>query len=321
MRLQIDRHGQICPCYTKASLFISHSLYTNTHYTLSIGQTPHTNGNTSSMNGNTPNTSGNISKGLLNSLREACVINPRDNKRFIPHRKLKAICNHQAVVEALASAFPEKDGSFHKKYASKVCLEQTPASTVSLQKGPHATIASDCEFDESTIQNESTVYQQATTKNGTVVQPKNSHPCHKIFAILVLIDQVRLIESFLDHPLCDNDLPLSSTQDFKALWSPKVNPMGHVKLPDGYDHYDIIKRFTDEQWSVLAPCFDAHITENMRCKVYEFHENEILPIEEVSKTIYLGGFGMVEKVKIHREHNGFVSLLSLTRTHFQPQFC
>ncbi|QYT03052.1 Cyclin C-dependent kinase CDK8 [Trichoderma simmonsii] len=282
------------------------------HYAISTSHIPRTNNNTSSMNGSTPNmagntsnTSGNISNKLLLRLREACVTNPRDNKQFIPRRKLEEICNHQAVVETLASAFPEKDDTFHKARALAICLEQDSTPSVDVLEVPHAAIAALAEPGKSTTQSESTTNQKVATKSDTVVQPKNSQPCYKIFAVLVLIGQVRLIESFLSHPLCDNDLPLSSTQDFKAMWSSKRDHENYVKLPDDTDHYRVIKNFTDEQWSVLAPCFDTHTTENMRCRVYEFHENAILPIQEVSKKKYNGGFALVEKIKIHREHNGF----------------
>ncbi|OPB41106.1 Cyclin C-dependent kinase CDK8 [Trichoderma guizhouense] len=277
------------------------------------GNTPNTSGNTLSTSGSTPNTTGNTSitsisipnRPLLACLREACVINPRDNKSFIPHLQLKKICNHQAVLEALALAFPERKDSFHRKCASKVCPEQTPASTDDLQKGPHATVTSNYESGESTVPKESTVNQQAATKNDTGVPPNNSQPCYKIFAILVLIGQVKLIETFLDHPLSDNDLPLSSNRYFDALWSPKRNPASLVQLPHGHEHSHWIEMFINRQWSVLAPYFDADNTGNKRFKVYDFHENEILPIEEVSRKKYRGGFGLVEKIKIHSEHNGF----------------
>ncbi|KAF3062931.1 hypothetical protein CFAM422_010370 [Trichoderma lentiforme] len=131
-----------------------------------------------------------------------------------------------------------------------------------------------------------------------------SQSCRKIFAILVLIHEPRLIESFLDHPLCDNDLPLSFDPRFyNALWAPKLKPIRHVKFPDDIDHYWVIKNFTNEQWSVLAPSFEADTT-GKGCKVYEFHENDILPIEADPRYTYGSGSGLVEKVKIHSEHNG-----------------
>ncbi|KAL5083963.1 hypothetical protein Trisim1_000699 [Trichoderma cf. simile WF8] len=128
-----------------------------------------------------------------------------------------------------------------------------------------------------------------------------SQSCRKIFAILVLIHQPRLIESFLDHPLCDNDLPLSSDRPFSnALWAPTLKPMRHVKLPEGLDRPWIIQKFFEEQWSVLAPSFEADTT-GKGCKVYEFHENDILPIESDPKYEYGSGSGLIEKVKIHRQ--------------------
>lgn len=134
-----------------------------------------------------------------------------------------------------------------------------------------------------------------------------SQPCRKIFAILVLLNKVGLIKSFLEHPLCDNDLPLSSTPEFTWLSSRRKEHRNHLYFPDEDDGYAIAENFIEKQWSVLVPTFNAPTSGRMRCNVYEFDEKTILPIERISKKKYPGGFGLVEKVKIHREHNGFVS--------------
>ncbi|EHK19916.1 uncharacterized protein TRIVIDRAFT_47121 [Trichoderma virens Gv29-8] len=236
---------------------------TNGNIPNTSGNIPNTNGNTSNTNGNIPNTNGNTSNSLIKLLRDACVINPRDKKSFIPHRQLEKICNKQAVTHALATAFPEKDASFHEDCALEICHGKAPASS-----------------------------------NGT-------RSCLKIFAILVLLKEVRLIKSFLDHPLCDNDLPLFSTDRFTELWSPREDPISPVKLPDEADHYAIIKGFIDQQWSVLAPRFSLPTDKTKRCEVYELHENHILPIEWISDRKFSGGFGLVEKVRIHSEHHNF----------------
>ncbi|KAF3062930.1 hypothetical protein CFAM422_010371 [Trichoderma lentiforme] len=258
------------------------------------------------MSGNIANTSDNVSNSLLGCLKKGCVINPYDNNRlFIPHRKLKEICNYQAVVEALTLEFPEKDASFHKELASAICHGRDCIPPSDITKASHTAIDALNESGKPTIPNGSTLTQQATTKDGTVVSPKTSQSCYRIFAILVLIGHVRLIETFLDHPLSDKDLPLSSTPHFEALWSPKINPVSHVQAPREYENGNWIEMFIYQQWSVLAPYFEPNTTGDPQCKVYEFHQNQILPIEEVSKKQYRGGFGFVKKIKIHSEHHDF----------------
>lgn len=134
-----------------------------------------------------------------------------------------------------------------------------------------------------------------------------SQPCLKIFVILVLLGHASLIESFVQHRLCDRDLPFFSTPDLTGLYSHRHKPESSLTFPDEDDQYEIIENFLEKQWAVLVPSFGAPEAGYMRCNVYEFHEKTILPIQEISKKKYPGGFGLVEKVKIHKEHNGFVS--------------
>lgn len=136
-----------------------------------------------------------------------------------------------------------------------------------------------------------------------------SQLCLKIFAILVLLGNTSLIESFVQHRLCDRDLPFFGTPDLTGLYSHRHKPGSSLTFPDVDDQYEIIDAFLEKQWAVLIPSFEAPEAANMRCNVYKLHDKTILPIQEVSKKKYPGGFGLVEKVKIHKEHNGFVSSL------------
>ncbi|KAL7935691.1 kinase-like domain-containing protein [Trichoderma chlorosporum] len=131
------------------------------------------------------------------------------------------------------------------------------------------------------------------------------HRCRKIFAILALMNRIGLIEAFLEHPFCDNDLPLRSTAHFDVLRSDTEGLDPFSNLPDGYDSYEIFETFIDKQWHVLIPCFNAPTVANTPFNVYDLPENTILPIENTSIKQYPGGFGIVKKVKIHKEHNDF----------------
>lgn len=250
------------------------------------GNTSNTNGNVSDTNDNMSNTNDNASdtedNSLLARLRDSYVTNARSKEVFIPRLQLEEICAFEAVKNTLATAFPEKNDSFHEGYASAICHGQALDSSLRIAHCPHAASA-------------------LSESDSTVV----SDPRRKIFAILVLIGQPRLIEPFLEKSLCDDLLPFSCRENFMALWSPKISPKSHIRFPRNCDRFAIIKAFFNEQWSVLVPHFDAHTTDEIRFKVYDLHQNEILPIETVSKKKYPGGFGLVEKVKIHSEHHNF----------------
>ncbi|KAJ4854267.1 protein kinase domain-containing protein [Trichoderma breve] len=101
------------------------------------------------------------------------------------------------------------------------------------------------------------------------------------------------------------DLPFSSNPDLTRLYSHRPNSGSGLTFPNEEDQYEVIEDFLEKQWSVLVPSFEAPEAGNKRCNVYKLHDKTILPIQEVSKKKYPGGFGLVEKVKIHKEHNGF----------------
>lgn len=130
-------------------------------------------------------------------------------------------------------------------------------------------------------------------------------PCIRIFAILVLLGQVKLIYTFLQHELCDKDLPFFNTPDYTALYSSQHQQAAELSFANEDDPYSIIEQFVEKQWSVLAPSFTPSAAGDTRCEVHDLHAHAILPIEKISKKPYPGGFGLVQKVKIHRDHHGF----------------
>lgn len=157
------------------------------------------------------------------------------------------------------------------------------------------------ESDDSFHQSRASLICHGQNQDSTIT----SQPCLKIFAILVLLGNSSLIESFVLHRLCDRDLPFFSNPDLTRLYSHRPNSGSGLAFPDEEDQYQVIEEFLEKQWSVLVPSFEAPEAGNKRCNVYKLHDKTILPIQEVSKKKYPGGFGLVEKVKIHREHNGF----------------
>ncbi|PTB36715.1 hypothetical protein M441DRAFT_150256 [Trichoderma asperellum CBS 433.97] len=88
------------------------------------------------------------------------------------------------------------------------------------------------------------------------------------------------------------------------MWSNKTGEKDYIKFPDGIDD-EFIEAFARVQWSVLAPAFESPKSSSLRCNFYEFDDMIILPITNVSDNKHQGGFGLVEKVQLHEEHNGF----------------
>lgn len=140
------------------------------------------------------------------------------------------------------------------------------------------------------------------TRNSSTI----SKSFFKIFAILVLIDQARLIGFFQEQSLCDDDLPFHHTSSFEKMWPNNKEERDHIQFPDGVDD-EFIEAFAREQWSVQAPYFESPKSISLRCNFDKFDDKTILPIIKVSKNKHTGGFGVVERVQLHEEHHEFVS--------------
>jgi hypothetical protein len=65
--------------------------------------------------------------------------------------------------------------------------------------------------------------------------------------------------------------------------------------------------FYEKQWSVHVPVFDFGSSENQRPIHYQFDEGTIMPWVSLGKKIETGGYGTVEKLKIHPGHCHSVS--------------
>lgn len=158
--------------------------------------------------------------------------------------------------------------------------------------------------DPNTCENRASLICHGETQNSSLILK----PCFKIFAILVLMDKGRLIDCFQKHLLCDDDLPFSCTSNFEKMWPNKREEKDHIHFPSEVDD-EFIEGFVRWQWSVLSPSFESPKSSSLRCKFYEFEDKIILPVTNVSDNKHQGGFGFVEKVQLHEEHNGFVRLI------------
>lgn len=163
--------------------------------------------------------------------------------------------------------------------------------------------------DPNTCENRASLICHGETQNSSLILK----PCFKIFAILVLIDKAQLI-GYFQNSLCDNDLPFHYTSDFAKMWPNNKEEKDHIQFPDGVDD-EFIEAFAREQWSVLVPFFESPKLTSLRCNFYELDDKTILPITHVSENKHMGGFGVVERVQLHKEHHEFVSSIVC----FNPQ--
>ncbi|KAL6906593.1 kinase-like protein [Trichoderma evansii] len=156
------------------------------------------------------------------------------------------------------------------------------------------------ENDINSLETRASLIYNGQIQNGSIISKK----CFKIFAILVLMGKARFIDYFQRQSLCDDDLPFFCTSNFRQMWPHKKEQKDHPKFPNEVDD-EFIEDFVRWQWSVLVPSFEAPQTESIRCNFYTFDEKIILPIIHISDYKHQGGFGLVEKVQLHEEHNGF----------------
>lgn len=121
----------------------------------------------------------------------------------------------------------------------------------------------------------------------------------KIFAILILMEQVKLIEDFIKHNIDDSFLPLEIKRNSRH------KPVIQLQKKDGtilscLNHWRTkhINNFVQCQEAICTPFFklpgdDVHY--------YEITSKTILPFQEYD-LVRIGGYGSVRKVRIHHAH-------------------
>ncbi|KAJ3580540.1 hypothetical protein NPX13_g23 [Xylaria arbuscula] len=141
---------------------------------------------------------------------------------------------------------------------------------------------------------------------------RNEHTSRKIFAILVLMDQLPRIEEFIREGIRDQHLPcrklsnheLGATFTIEKSVSPSTFGSESVFRFDNWDPTDK-QEFYRLQWEFLAPYFsnasDGTIT------LYELDEPCIMPWLNNGETVCNGGFGEVTKFYIHSDHHAFAT--------------
>ncbi|KAI0117416.1 kinase-like protein [Daldinia grandis] len=141
--------------------------------------------------------------------------------------------------------------------------------------------------------------------------------CQKIFAILVLMGEVKLMSGFLEEGIRDWDLPLKSwntrESTFLVARQNEENPGPLYRLQTANEwSASQIDFFQSQQWIVCAAFFSRaeHLGEKVH--LYQLSPHDVLPFikpgtDDRGNPAYLnqGFFSTVRRVKIHPAHHNF----------------
>ncbi|KAF5624981.1 serine threonine kinase [Fusarium sp. NRRL 52700] len=128
-------------------------------------------------------------------------------------------------------------------------------------------------------------------------------PARQIFSILALINQIELIPSFQDAGFFDQDLPLTKNTEGLGLRSRCPQDQRSILLATSPQNLETIRDFSLKQWCIHVPSFETGIGGN--CEDLVLDSSTILPWESAGQNNISGGYGYVQRVRIHKDHNSF----------------
>lgn len=136
----------------------------------------------------------------------------------------------------------------------------------------------------------------------------------KIFALLVIIDKLPHIQTFITDDVTDNDLPLCKVfrpDSYLFGLGRKRHPHNVLRCFESWGHSSI-RSFEEWQWTVLAPTFEKGQCRDVKHVVLS-HKHP-LPFTKDSRLdsddgISQGGHSTVFKVDIHPDHHNFSTLV------------
>ncbi|KFA55252.1 hypothetical protein S40293_04995 [Stachybotrys chartarum IBT 40293] len=196
-------------------------------------------------------------------------INPKTKDSFYPRETFQSVITRDSVTQELMRKFPQEDDATIALWADQICYGLSKERPV-----------------------------------------KKKYTCfRRIFAMLVLLDQIPEIFNFLVADINDSNLPLS-----------KINRPNHAMIfdlclrsdPDKAIEFSThwgrkdARCFWEWQWAMLSPFFAKR---KARKKVwhYKLQRHVVLPyIEtEITSEVHTGGFAQVSRVCIHDKHHNF----------------
>ncbi|GKU07332.1 unnamed protein product [Fusarium langsethiae] len=129
-------------------------------------------------------------------------------------------------------------------------------------------------------------------------------PAREIFAVLVLINQIEFLPDFVRAGIVDDNLPFSGNQQHTELWYREPGHKKHVTFLKHPQDAEMMREFYNKQWWVHVPFLDWD-KENRKALNFRYDLGTVIPWTEIGHQDTSGGFGVVEKVKIHQDHHSF----------------
>ncbi|KAM6505109.1 hypothetical protein FSOLCH5_015029 [Fusarium solani] len=132
----------------------------------------------------------------------------------------------------------------------------------------------------------------------------------KIFAILLLINELKELKQFVKCGYCDKDLPFTwfDSRNRRQILCPRNQPFSRNQdsehktcFLEGGDRF--MHNFYREQWQVHIPFIS--MTKNERVVEYELHDDTIMPWTFREDVRQQSGYSDVYKVEIHPGHHSF----------------
>ncbi|WZH40742.1 kinase-like domain-containing protein [Fusarium acuminatum] len=129
-------------------------------------------------------------------------------------------------------------------------------------------------------------------------------PAREIFAVLVLINYVIFLPNFIRAGIIDDNLPFSGNKQQTELWYRALGEQKRVEFLDYSRDPEVIREFYNKQWWVHVPFLDWD-KEKRKALNFQFDNGTVIPWTEIGSEDTSGGFGVVEQVKIHKDHHSF----------------
>ncbi|WJG35109.1 kinase-like domain-containing protein [Fusarium oxysporum Fo47] len=146
-------------------------------------------------------------------------------------------------------------------------------------------------------------FDEEQAKQYTTYVCDQSKPARKIFTVLALINRIELVPTFQDAGFFDEDLPLTKNTENLELRSRRPEDQRSIPLTRSLQNVKMIRDFNVKQWCVHVPSFEKDVTRSYEDFVLE--SDTIMPWESSGQNIVTGGYGYVQKVKIHKDHHSF----------------
>ncbi|KAI0439518.1 kinase-like domain-containing protein [Xylaria telfairii] len=147
---------------------------------------------------------------------------------------------------------------------------------------------------------------------------REEHASRKIFAILVLIDQLHMITTFLEEGIKDKHLPFRKSMtgdgpnDFSLMRRSTLD-QSNPQTMNFFNNWNLVdkRKFYQTQWQLLSPFFGKAPRDS--AALYKLDEQTIMPWVSMGKEqtgAYvplenIGGYSTVRKIVIHPDHHSF----------------